>query len=294
MSISHPIWLRYKDVSPTVLNEMKSLLDGLSLHTVCEEAHCPNQGICFSKGTATFLLMGKICTRNCRFCAIRKGRPLPLDLDEPDNVAKAVNKLRLKHAVITSVTRDDLDDGGARHFARTVNAIRQLNAKSTIELLIPDLQGSRESLATVMETCPEVVNHNVETVPRLYPKVLPKSDYGLSLKVLKEIKHINGRQITKSGIMLGLGEKYSEVVDVMNDLISVGCDALTIGQYLQPSHSHYPLARYVTPGEFEQYRHIGIEIGFCSVASGPFVRSSFNAVDLLNDVKSSTSTDHPG
>jgi lipoic acid synthetase len=207
-------------------------------------------------------------------------------------VAKAVNKLRLKHTVVTSVTRDDLDDGAAHHFAKTVNAVRQLNPETTIELLIPDFQGSRESLATVMETCPEVMNHNVETVPRLYPRVLPKSSYALSLKVLKEIKDINGKQITKSGIMLGLGEKYSEVIEVMSDLLSVGCNVLTIGQYLQPSHSHYPLARYVTPAEFEQYRHIGIQMGFCSVASGPFVRSSFNALDLFSEVKLCRSTNY--
>ena len=293
MPISHPIWLRHKDISPPVLNGMKSLLDGLSLHTVCEEAHCPNQGICFSKRAATFLIMGKICTRNCRFCAIRKGRPLPPDPDEPNNVAKAVDKLRLRHAVITSVTRDDLNDGGAHHFVETVNAVRQLNLETTIELLIPDFQGSRESLATVMETCPEVMNHNIETVPRLYPRVLPKSNYDLSLRVLREIKDIDGKQITKSGIMLGLGEKYSEAIEVMSDLISVGCDVLTIGQYLQPSHSHYPVARYVTPAEFERYRHIGIQMGFCSVASGPFVRSSFNAIDLLDDAKLCRSINHP-
>ena len=281
MSSRHPEWLRKKAPSPSILAEMKALLDGLSLHTVCESALCPNLGECFSHHTATFLLMGDICTRNCRFCAIRKGKPSSLDPDEPWNVARAVDKLTLKHVVLTSVTRDDLPDGGAAHFARTINAIRQTNPQTTVEVLIPDFGGSPDALKTIVDSCPEVINHNVETVPRLYAEVRPKANYHRSLNLLWIAKAMAGRILTKSGLMLGLGEEHNEVVTVMEDLRAVGCDFLTIGQYMAPSSKHYPVIRYVIPEEFEEYKRLGERMGFGSVASGPFVRSSFKAAEMV-------------
>jgi len=280
MSGKHPPFLRQRASSPTVLTEMKLLLNGLSLHTVCESAECPNQGYCFSKGTATFLAMGDICTRNCRFCAIKKGCPSSLDPNEPQNIAQAVGKLKLKHVVVTSVTRDDLPDGGATHFARVIDAIRQANPQTAIEVLIPDFQGSLGALKIIVDHFPEIINHNMETVPRLYPEVRPKADYHRSLNLLRAVKSIDGDILTKSGLMLGLGEEHSEVVAVMEDLHAVACDSLTLGQYLPPSSRHYPLTRYVAPQEFEEYQNLAERMGFRSVASGTFVRSSFNAAEL--------------
>jgi len=225
--------------------------------------------------------MGDICTRNCRFCAIRKGKPSPLDPDEPWNVARAVDKLKLKHAVITSVTRDDLPDGGAAHFARTINAIRQANPQTTVEVLIPDFEGSPDALKTIVDNYPQVINHNVETVPRLYAEVCPKANYQRSLNLLWTVKSMEGRILTKSGLMLGLGEEHNEVVTVMEDLRAVECDFLTIGQYLGPSSKHYPVVSYVTPEEFEEYKSLGERMGFSSVASRPFVRSSFRAAEMV-------------
>lgn len=281
MSVRRPDWLTKKAPSASILTEMKDLLDGLSLHTVCESALCPNLGECFSHHTATFLLMGDICTRNCRFCAITKGKPSSLDPDEPWNVARAVGKLRLKHVVLTSVTRDDLPDGGAAHFARTINAIRQANPQTTVEVLIPDFGGSPDALKTIIDSCPEVINHNIETVPRLYAEVRPNANYHRSLNLLWTVKSVGGRVLTKSGLMLGLGEEHNEVVTVMEDLRSVGCDFLTIGQYLRPSSKHYPVISYVTPEEFEGYKRLGERMGFSSVASAPFVRSSFRAAEMV-------------
>lgn len=284
MQPRHPPWLVQKGLNPADLAGMKSLLDGLSLHTVCEEANCPNQGECFARGTATFLILGDICTRNCHFCAVKKGQPLPLDPNEPRNVALAVSKLKLKHAVITSVTRDDLSDGGAQHFANTIVALRCFNPQIIIEVLIPDFQGSLEALRVVIDSSPEIINHNLETVPRLYPGVRPKAEYRRSLKLLESVKAMVQRKIrTKSGIMVGLGEEYDEVAMVMKDLRAVGCDFLTIGQYLPPSANHYRLARYVTPREFEEYQKLGKAMGFSLVASGPFVRSSFNAAEMFQN-----------
>ena len=280
-----PPWLRQRAPAPFVLTEMKALLDGLSLHTVCEEAHCPNQGWCFSHGTATFLILGDICTRNCRFCAIKKGKPLPLDPDEPQNIALAVSKLELRHVVITSVTRDDLPDGGAQHFAKTVEAVRQINPQATIEVLIPDFTGSVEALEMVVDSFPEVINHNVETVPRLYPEVRPKADYHRTLNLLRAVKSTDERIVTKSGMMLGLGELEDEIVEVMRELREVDCDALTLGQYLCPSPQHRPVSRYIPPEEFEKYGDIAKELGFRSVASGCFVRSSFNALGMYKEVR---------
>ncbi len=275
----HPAWLRKRASSRSTLAEMKALLDGLSLHTVCESAQCPNQGECFAKKTATFLIMGDVCTRECRFCAIRSGQPSALDRNEPSNVAQAVNKLDLKHVVVTSVTRDDLPDGGARHFAETVNAIRKANPRTTIEVLIPDFQGSINAVEIVVASSPDIVAHNVETIPRLYAAVRPKADYCRSLYVLNAVKSIDGKMLTKSGFMLGLGEKHKEVVALIEDLRTVCCDFLIIGQYLAPSSNHFPVIKYVHPFNFERYRTIGERMGFSSVVSGPFVRSSYNALE---------------
>ncbi len=281
MSGRHPEWLRKKAPSPSILAEMKALLDGLSLHTVCQSALCPNLGECFSHQTATFLIMGDICTRNCRFCAIRSGKGFPLDPDEPWNVARAVGKLKLKHVVVTSVTRDDLPDGGATHFARTINAVRQTNPQTTIEVLIPDFEGSSDALRIIVDSFPEIITHNVETVPCLYAEVRPNANYYRSLNLLQAVKSMDGKILTKSGLMLGLGEEHNDVVAVMEDLRAVWCDFLTIGQYLAPSSKHHPVIRYVTPEEFEQYKSLGERMGFSCVASSPFVRSSFRAAEML-------------
>jgi len=285
MSNRLPSWMRQKAPSPSVLEEMKALLDGLSLHTVCESAECPNQGRCFSRGTATLLIMGNICTRNCRFCAVKKGEPFPINPDEPKNVAQVVSVLKLKHVVVTSVTRDDLPDGGAAHFVQTINAIRQANPQTTIEVLIPDFQGSIAALKTVINSFPEIINHNLETVLRLYSEVRPRADYQRSLELLKQVKENAPRIVTKSGLMLGMGEKHIEVVRVMKDLRRVGCDLLTLGQYLRPSINHYPVHRYVPPSEFEEYQAIALGMGFSGVASAPLVRSSFDAAGMYDKLR---------
>jgi len=277
-----PLWLRQKAPDPILLDEMEALLDGLSLHTVCEEARCPNQGGCFSNGTATFLILGDICTRNCRFCAIKKGKSLPLNPKEPRNVALATSKLKLKHVVITSVTRDDLSDGGARHFVKTIESVRQINPQTTIEVLIPDFLGSLEALKVLVDSSPEVINHNVETVPRLYPDVRPKADYHRTLNLLRVAKSMDKGIVTKSGMMLGLGESRQEVIEVMSDLRQVGCDVLTIGQYLPPSLRHHRLVKYIPPEEFKEYANIGKQLGFRHVASEPLVRSSFHAAEAFH------------
>jgi lipoic acid synthetase len=280
----YPSWLIQKAPDARFLESMRSLFGRLSLHTVCETAECPNQGECFSGGTATFLIMGDVCTRNCSFCGIDKGYPLPLDPLEPANVACAVSALHLKHVVITSVTRDDLSDGGASHFARTIDTIRLSNPDVVIEVLIPDFKGSLYALKTVTDTGVDVIGHNIETVPSLYAKVRPKADYHRSLGLLQAVKSINREIITKSGLMLGLGEHKDEVIAVIEDLREAGCDCLTLGQYLPPSTKHYPLGRYITPQEFEEYRAIGEELGFDCVFSAPLVRSSFRAAEMYQQV----------
>jgi lipoic acid synthetase len=282
----YPLWLIQKAPDPHLLEGMKGLLDRLSLHTVCEAALCPNQGQCFSSGTATFLIMGDVCTRNCSFCAIEKGHPLPLDPLEPENVARAVTTLKLKHVVITSVTRDDLSDGGASHFTGVIETIRLSNPDVVIEVLIPDLQGSLDALKTVAHSGTHVIGHNMETVPSLYASVRPKSNYRRSLEILRAIKSASPDLITKSGLMLGLGESKNEIIAVMKDLRSTGCDCLTLGQYLPPSLKHHPLVRYITPQEFDEYRTIGEELGFHCVFSAPSVRSSFRAAEMYQQVMS--------
>ena len=277
--VRRPEWLRPLPLNPTVLAEMTKLMRGLELHTVCESAECPNRAKCFGEGTATFMILGDICTRNCTFCAVTKGKPLPPDPEEPEHIVAAVKKLGLRYVVITSVTRDDLPDGGASQFAQTITAIHKYDPSIIIEVLVPDFKGSLSALQTVIDAQPTVLNHNVETVLRLYPEVRPKANYKQSVELLKQAKVIDNGFFTKSGLMLGLGETHQEVIEVMADLRQASCDILTLGQYLQPSLKHHGIVRYVTPEEFEEYQHLGEGMGFSSVVSGPLVRSSFHAAE---------------
>jgi lipoic acid synthetase len=249
----------------------------LKLNTVCQSAHCPNIAECFSRRTATFLILGNVCTRSCRFCAVRDGQPEPPDPDEPARVSRAVEELGLRHAVVTSVTRDDLPDGGGNQFAQTVRTIRARRDDVTIEVLVPDFRGDPGPIESVVHARPDVFAHNVETVPRLYGSVRPEADYDRSLSVLEIAKSRNPEILTKSGIMVGMGESRDEVVGVMKDLRSVRCDLFTIGQYLSPSKEHYPVVEFVPPSVFERYAAVGRELGFKHVASGPLVRSSYMA-----------------
>jgi len=280
-----PPWFKKKVPDPWVLASMRSLFDELSLHTICENALCPNLGDCFSNRTATFLLLGDICTRNCTFCAVKKGVPCPVDEKEPQHLAEAVEKLGLRHVVITSVTRDDLPDGGAAHFARTIARLQEKDKALTVEVLIPDLGGSLRSLKMVVDAHPDVINHNLETVPRLYPQVRPKADFQRSLRLLGQAGELDSHIVTKSGLMVGLGETRDELLQAMEELRKVNCDLLTIGQYLQPSAHHYPVVRYVPPEEFVEYESLGKAMGFCDVASVPLVRSSFNAAQLYEKAR---------
>jgi lipoic acid synthetase len=268
-----------------LISETSGLLTHLGLNTVCDEARCPNRGECFSHHTATFLILGEVCTRGCAFCAVKKGKPLPLKADEPRRLARAVSQLGLRHVVITSVTRDDLPDGGAAHYARVVEALREHCPGVRIELLAPDFGGSKEALATVLAAEPDILAHNLETVPRLYPQVRRGADYRRSLEVLKQAKAISPRIITKSGLMLGLGEESMEINEVLKELRAVDCDMLTLGQYLSPSLHHVPVARYVNPEEFEGWRERALALGFQSVAAGALVRSSYKAPIFFQDLK---------
>ena len=280
----HLYWLRRKLPDQKVLERMDSLFKELNLHTVCDSALCPNRGECFKKGTATFMILGNICTRNCQFCAVEKGKPLPLDSEEPRHIAQAAKHLSLKHIVVTSVTRDDLLDGGAKHFAQTITEVKKILPESTIEVLIPDFKGSWDALQIVIDTHPEVINHNIETVPRLYKLVRPKAVYKRSLELLRQIKIRDKNVFSKSGIMVGLGEEKDEMIKAMKDLREVGCDILTIGQYLKPSPHHLKVSNYIHPDEFEVYRNIGMSLGFKYVASAPLVRSSYHAGEILNKI----------
>ncbi len=274
-----PAWL-WRNISverQEAVRRMEELLEGLALHTVCQEALCPNLPECFGQGTATFLILGDVCTRNCRFCAVRKGRPRPPDPEEPERVAEAAARLHLRHVVVTSVTRDDLPDGGAGHFAATVRAIRSRLPEAGVEVLIPDFRGSLAALETVLNAGPDVVNHNVETVPRLYPLIRPQADYRRSLGVLAWIKARAPQTATKSGLMLGLGERTTEVLQLLSDLREARCDELTLGQYLQPTGHQHPVVRYVPPEEFTAYREKAETLGFQKVVAGPLVRSSYQA-----------------
>ena len=276
-----PEWLRIKMNKGRSLSYVKEVLSRFSLNTVCEEANCPNRMECFSKKTATFMILGSQCSRNCSFCNVSHGVPQTVDRNEPSNIAKAVLELGLSHVVITSVTRDDLIDGGAEHFAEVVKAIKERSDKIVTEVLIPDFKGDKNSLMTVVMAKPEVINHNMETVPRLYSKVRPQAIYERSLELIGNIKLMNPKILTKSGIMVGLGEKENEVVQVLEDLRKVQCNFLTIGQYLAPSSVHYPVVEYVNPSIFKKYKEIALELGFSFVASDPLVRSSYNASEMV-------------
>ncbi|MEN3203486.1 MAG: lipoyl synthase [Atribacterota bacterium] len=276
-----PPWIKRRFPPQEEWERVQKLLRTLTLHTVCESARCPNLGECFRRGTATFLILGNTCTRSCRFCAVGKGMPLPPDPGEPERVAEAAKRLHLRHVVVTSVTRDDLPDGGAEHFAATISAIRKALPQATVEVLIPDFQGSEKALETVLAAYPDVLNHNVETVPRLYPLVRPQADYARSLWLLEKAKEKAPGILTKSGLMVGLGETKAEVEEVLRDLRKAKCDIVTIGQYLRPSVHHLPVASYILPEEFEYYREYALRLGFSGVASGPFVRSSYRAEEFV-------------
>ncbi len=278
-----PGWLVRPICQGKHFNEVRRTLSRLKLHTVCQSALCPNQSECFSKRTATFMIMGDVCTRNCRFCAVEGGCPGLLDPDEPERIATASYELGLAHVVVTSVTRDDLPDGGADHFVRTIRAIREIGKKITVEVLVPDFQGSKESVEMVAGEKPDVFNHNLETIPRLYQEVRPKANYRRSLTILSDVKQMEKEVITKSGLMVGLGETRQELLAVMEDLRRVDCDFLTIGQYLRPSENHAPVVRFIPPEEFQELEAEGKKMGFRAIASAPFVRSSYKSGELLKE-----------
>lgn len=272
-----PEWLKVRAPQGETYDELKRLMRVKTLHTVCEEAMCPNIGECWGRGTATFLMMGDVCTRSCGFCDIKTGRPLPLDWDEPNRVAQAIKAMNLRHAVITSVNRDERKDGGAPIFALVIRRVREIQPGCTIEVLIPDFKGNIEALKMVTDAAPEILNHNVETIPRLFKKVQPQDNYEWAMTTLGNAKQLSPTQVTKSGIMLGLGETKEEVIAVMRDLTDRKVDILTLGQYLQPSKQHLPIDRYVPLEEFAELKQLGLELGFRWVESGPLVRSSYNA-----------------
>jgi lipoic acid synthetase len=277
-----PEWLRRRFSYKSSVTEVNDLLVDLNLNTVCQEAHCPNQLECFGNHTATFMILGDHCSRNCTFCAVAFGPQDPPNPDEPRRVAEAVSHLGLKYVVLTSVTRDDLSDGGAAHFASTIRAIREIGDEISVEVLVPDFQGSAKALAAVLAAEPAVLNHNVETVPRLYPAVRPQADYERSLQLLAEVKRLTRDTVSKSGFMVGLGEKREEVSSLMRDLREVGCDLVTIGQYLRPSKDHHPVVEYIPPNIFQTYKIEAQSLGFLGVASGPYVRSSYHAEKLYS------------
>lgn len=275
--LRRPDWIRVRAPNGETYEKLKHLMRAKTLHTVCEEAMCPNMGECWGSGTATFLMMGAVCTRTCGFCDIKHGRPSPLDFTEPERVAQAVKAMDLKHAVITSVNRDEREDGGAPIFAAVIKRIREIHAGCSIEVLIPDFKGKIEALQIVMAARPEILNHNVETVPRLFKKVQPQDKYDWAAATLSNAKKLDGDVLTKSGLMVGLGETFEEVQAVMRDQHSWGVDILTIGQYLQPSKKHLPIERYYTLDEFKELKRYGLELGFRWVESAPLVRSSYHA-----------------
>ena len=273
--VQRPEWLKVRLASGEKYAHVKGLVTGHRLHTVCEEARCPNMGECWNAGTATFMILGDVCTRSCGFCAVKTGRPEYLDREEPGRVAEAIKTMGVRHAVITSVNRDELDDGGAEIFAETIRKARELNPGLTVEVLIPDFRGDAGALRTVVDAGPDILNHNTETVPRLYPTVRPQAKYTRSLELLERAKGMG--MVTKSGVMVGLGETNDEIIEVMSDLRAVECDILTLGQYLQPTRMHLGVERYVHPDEFRMFKVRGLEMGFRHVESGPLVRSSYHA-----------------
>lgn len=276
-----PSWIKVRAPSGETYEWLQTLMRKKALHTVCEEAGCPNMGECWGSGTATFLMMGAICTRTCGFCDIQHGQPTPLDWVEPERVAQAVKAMALKHAVITSVNRDERKDGGAPIFAMVIRRIRELSPGTSIEVLIPDFKGSVEALKIVMDARPEILNHNVETVPRLFKHVQPQDNYAWSEATLSHARQLDPEVLTKSGIMVGLGETMDEIKATMRDLRAWDVDILTVGQYLQPSRKHLPIERYYTPEDFQELKDYGMEIGFRWVESGPLVRSSYHAADQV-------------
>ena len=283
MSARLPEWIREKRINLAELHDIKTLLRAKSLHSVCESLACPNRSECFSRGTATFMILGDICTRSCGFCNVTTGRPYaPPSIDEPNAVAEAAKRVGLRHVVVTSVTRDDLADGGARQFASTIRALRAELPDAAVEVLTPDFRGNREAIRIVVEAKPDYYNHNVETVPRLYDFVRPGSRFGRSLMVLREAKRLDPQIVTKSGFMLGLGERRDEVIEVMQRLLENECEILTIGQYLQPKREKLDVVEYVHPSVFDDYREIGERLGFRAVFSGPFVRSSYMADAVIS------------
>lgn len=283
--IKKPDWLKVRLHALENSGNISSILDKYDLNTVCNEAGCPNKGECFNNGTATFMILGKNCTRNCRFCKVTKAAPEELNKMEPENIAKAIREMNLKHTVITSVTRDDLLDGGAEHFANTILEIKKLCLKVTIEVLIPDFKGDYEALKKVVDAKPDIINHNVETIPSLYNSVRPMAVFERSIQLLRRVKEIDSSIFTKSGFMLGLGEKEEQVIELLKILRSVNCDIITIGQYLQPSKEHYDVVEYVHPDKFKKYEKIANEMAFKYVASAPLVRSSYHAEDEFSCLK---------
>jgi lipoic acid synthetase len=280
--LQKPPWLKKRIPPFQDLQKVKSILEEGELHTVCEEARCPNVGECFSRGTSTFLILGRVCTRDCGFCAVEHGAPVLPDETEPEKVAQAVKKMNLQYVVITSVTRDDLPDGGASLFAKVIRTLRTLDPKIKVEVLIPDFKGDPSSLDIILRECPDVLNHNIETISQLYPEVRPQADYQRSLDLLRRSKENFSHIPTKSGFMLGLGETQKEVLELLRDLREARCDFLTIGQYLQPRKDRLPVVRFIPPEEFGEYKRIGEKMGFRAVASGPFVRSSFHASQMYH------------
>lgn len=278
-----PEWLRVR-YNREAVEEVAELMRDLKLNTVCKEANCPNLGECYRKHTATFMILGSVCTRNCRFCNVATGRPLPPDPDEPDNVALAAKKLGLRHVVLTCSTRDDLADGGAEQFSKTVRAVRRECPGATVETLISDMKFNTDALDVVIASHPDVLNHNVETVKELQKAVRPQAGYERSLGVLRYCKEKDPSLLTKTGFMVGLGETEEQISVLMDDILATGCDILTIGQYLQPSPEHYPLARYATPEDFARYKELALSKGFRHVASAPLARSSSRAWEVMEDV----------
>ena len=279
-----PDWLKVRYKAGYDFTRVENLLERLNLHTVCEEAACPNKGECFNRKTATFMILGRICTRSCTFCNVAGGIPEKIDPLEPAHIAEAVKELKLKHVVITSVTRDDLSDGGSGHFADVITTIKSEYSDTVIEVLIPDFQGDEKALRTVIQAGPDIINHNVETVPSLYPEVRPQADYRQSLELLSRVKKINSSIYTKSGMMLGLGETEEQMLGVLRDLRSAGCDFLTVGQYLSPSDLHHPVVEWIHPDIFDKIHDSAMELGFLHASCAPLVRSSYLADEALEAI----------
>jgi len=277
----HPDWLKVKIPGGKEFVRMKKLLRKAKLHTICEEANCPNIAECFSSGTAVFLILGNVCTRNCKYCNVKSGNPSDLNPDEPYDVAVSVKQLGLDYVVVTSVTRDDLEDGGVSVFCETIEEIRKLNPTCRIEVLIPDFKGNNKSLKKIINSNPDVINHNIEVVEELFPNIRPQGNYGISLRLLKSLKEVDKDIKSKSGFMVGLGENKEQIIKTMKDLRSVSVDFLTIGQYLQPSREHADIKKYYIPEEFEEFENIGLDMGFKHVESGPLVRSSYHAKEAF-------------